>query len=339
VAFHNITFPSIHILQNEIPKTEDCKETDRSPSEGNKQYLCFYQNNCSDVLYYYHSDHTVSRFSVIGSSTFLTDAIGLPYEFMLYLPFGEAMAQQKVAGWATPYTFTGKEVDGLTGLHYFGARYLDSRLSVWFGVDPLAEKMPDWSSYAYAFNNPVRFIDPDGRIPIIPFIILGLLLLEAQPASTPGSDNDNRTIRQAQQEHNENQLVSLLPGGRQVKASKIVAARVVNEVRSEVKEEVVKRVSPRKSTKEQVTQNQPRDSEGRMIDPNTKEPLKTGEIDLGHKAGNEWKTRAQMHKEKGSTRKEVIEAENNPNLYHWEDRTSNRSHKHELKSGNYNTSE
>ena len=147
-----------YIIQNEIPKTEDCKETDRSPSEGTKQCACFYQNKCSDVLYYYHSDH-------IGSSTFLTDALGLPYEFMLYLPFGEAMARQKVAGWATPYTFTGKEVDGLTGLHYFGARYLDSRLSVWFGVDPLAEKGPEFSPYVYTFNNPISYIDPDGRWP------------------------------------------------------------------------------------------------------------------------------------------------------------------------------
>jgi hypothetical protein len=37
----------------------------------------------SMVFCNYHSDHTVSRFTVIGSSTFLTDAIELPYEFML----------------------------------------------------------------------------------------------------------------------------------------------------------------------------------------------------------------------------------------------------------------
>jgi len=39
-----------------------------------------------------------------------------------------------------------------------------------------------------------------------------------------------------------------------------------------------------------------------------------------------------MHKEKGSTRKQVIDEENNPDLYHFEDKSSNRSHKHEQKN-------
>ncbi|MBK7303487.1 MAG: hypothetical protein IPI90_09580 [Saprospiraceae bacterium] len=49
------------------------------------------------------------------------------------------MAEQKAGGYSTKYRFTGKEVDEETGLYYFGARYYDPRISLWYGVDPLAE--------------------------------------------------------------------------------------------------------------------------------------------------------------------------------------------------------
>jgi RHS repeat-associated protein len=54
-------------------------------------------------------------------------------------------------------------LDEETGLYYYGARYYDPRTSVWLSTDPLQEKYPEVSTYAYCVNNPVNAIDPDGR--------------------------------------------------------------------------------------------------------------------------------------------------------------------------------
>ena len=61
-------------------------------------------------------------------------------------------------------SFTGKERDEETGYGYFGARYMDHELmTMWLSVDPMADKYPSVSPYAYCAWNPVRLVDPDGR--------------------------------------------------------------------------------------------------------------------------------------------------------------------------------
>ena len=61
-------------------------------------------------------------------------------------------------------TFTGKERDSETGFSYFGARYYDSDvLTGWLSVDPLADKYPSLSPYAYCGWNPIRLVDPNGE--------------------------------------------------------------------------------------------------------------------------------------------------------------------------------
>jgi hypothetical protein len=68
---------------------------------------------------------------------------------------------------------------------------------------------------------------------------------------------------------------------------------------------VKRRVTLRKGTRQQIEASQPRNAAGEMIDPNTQQPLKPGEIDVGHKPGQEWRKRQQMHRERGSSRTEV----------------------------------
>ena len=59
----------------------------------------------------------------------------------------------------------GKERDLTFGLNRinFGARVYNPTIGVWDQVDPLGEKYTNLSPYQYVANNPLRFIDPDGR--------------------------------------------------------------------------------------------------------------------------------------------------------------------------------
>ena len=63
-----------------------------------------------------------------------------------------------------PFVSTGKERDEETGYGYFGARYMDHELmTMWLSVDPMSDKYPNISPYAYCAWNPVKLVDPDGR--------------------------------------------------------------------------------------------------------------------------------------------------------------------------------
>ena len=62
-----------------------------------------------------------------------------------------------------PFVFTGKERDPETGYSYFGARYYDNDLSgLFLSVDPMSDKYPSISPYAYCAWNPLKLVDPDG---------------------------------------------------------------------------------------------------------------------------------------------------------------------------------
>lgn len=85
---------------------------------------------------------------------------------MEYIAFGEVLFEEHSSSFSSPYLFNGKELDRETNLSYYGARYLDMKTSLWLSVDMMAEKMQQVGSYVFAFNSPVKFIDPDGNEPI-----------------------------------------------------------------------------------------------------------------------------------------------------------------------------
>ena len=113
-----------------------------------------------EPTYFYHSDH-------LGSAAYLTYHGGV-IQTLNYLPYGEDWVELNFfAPHDTTrlgiYRFNGKEKDYESGFHYYGARYYWSELTtMWLSVDPMSDKYPSISPYAYCAWNPVILIDPDG---------------------------------------------------------------------------------------------------------------------------------------------------------------------------------
>jgi RHS repeat-associated protein len=83
---------------------------------------------------------------------------------VLYAPFGEVITEYNAYwhnGLIPDFTFNAKEYDEENGMYYYEARYYNP--PTFISRDPLFEKYPWMSPYAYTMNNPLKFIDPTGE--------------------------------------------------------------------------------------------------------------------------------------------------------------------------------
>ena len=103
---------------------------------------------------HFHLDH-------LGTPRLITDGAGVQLSLHTYYAFG-AEADTPTAG---EKQFTGHERDSGT-LDYMHARYYSPQMGRFLSVDPGGwnpSRPQSWNRYAYAINNPIRYIDPDGR--------------------------------------------------------------------------------------------------------------------------------------------------------------------------------
>ena len=111
-----------------------------------------------------------------GNLLLAQSANGMPIAAFSYGAFGEILKQQQQTA-AFPRRFQDNERDDLTGWYDFGHRLYDPQTLLWNAADPLFTVVPDAAGleprrmalYAFNLNNPLRYVDPDGRNPVTAF--------------------------------------------------------------------------------------------------------------------------------------------------------------------------
>jgi RHS repeat-associated protein len=131
-------------------------------------------------VFYAHTD-------ALGSVIAETNEAGHKINDHKYDPFGESKGSPNEGSPG----FTGHLYDDDLGLTYMKARFYDPKLGRFLSTDPVkytdANPVFSFNRYAYANNNPYKYVDPDGRFIFQALFVAGLFALDI--ALTVGHEN------------------------------------------------------------------------------------------------------------------------------------------------------
>ncbi len=140
-----------------------------------KQRVALVETKTQDASSSIPSNDSLIRYQFgnhLDSASLELDEAGQIISYEEYFPFGSASYQSVRSQTETPkrYRYTAKERDEENGFYYHGARYYAPWLGRWTSIDPsgLGDGV---NTCSYVRNNPIRFIDPNGRRGEVPDVI------------------------------------------------------------------------------------------------------------------------------------------------------------------------
>ena len=121
---------------------------------------CSFDNSQNPTFHYYEKDHLASVRMVVNEN-------GTIEQVSHYYPFGGVYGDLSYNGEYQKSKYIGKEFDHMHGLDWYdhGARMYDAARVAWDKTERLYGKFNNWNLYCYGLDNPIKFIDKDGREP------------------------------------------------------------------------------------------------------------------------------------------------------------------------------
>lgn len=124
----------------------------------------------ANAAYCYH-------YNAVGSTIAITDTNQALVNQYAYTPFGESSNQ--VEAFFQPFKFVGQHgvMAEANGLYYMRARYYNPVIGRFISEDPSGFEGGDVNLYSYVANNPVMYIDPEGKF--LPWVYVGVAVVGA----------------------------------------------------------------------------------------------------------------------------------------------------------------